>query len=237
VAEERAAATPDVGVLARILAARDPEGHPMAESALEDEVFSLFLAGHEPNALTFSVALHLLAHHPEVQEEAAAEIQAITAGAPLSAEHVPRCEAVRRILAEVLRLYPPTYAMLREATEPATLGAVTVERGHLVVLPQWLIHRDARLFPEPLAFRPSRWTREFERALPRMAYFPFGGGQHLCIGNHAALTELAALIAACLSRFRLEPASPPALALGGGIALRLTNPVSVRLVPRAGGAA
>jgi cytochrome P450 len=234
VAEERAAPTPDVGVLARILAARDPEGNPMPETALEDEVFSLFLAGHEPNALTLTVALHLLAYHPEVQEEAATELQAVTGGGPLGPEHLPRCEAIRRIVAEVLRLYPPTFAMLREATEPTTLGDVAVEPRTLVVLPQWIIHRDARLFPDPLAFRPSRWTREFERGLPRLAFFPFGGGPHLCIGNHAALTEIAALLAACVLRHRIEPASPPALPLGGGISLRLTAPVSVRLVPRMG---
>ncbi|MEB3328676.1 MAG: cytochrome P450 [Candidatus Sericytochromatia bacterium] len=235
VAEERAAREPDAGVLAGILAARDPEGRAMPELAIEDEVFSLFLAGHEPTALTLTIALHLLAHHPEVQAEAAAELQAVTAGGPIAPEHLPRCEALRRILTEVLRLYPPTYAMLREAREPTVLGEVPVRRGHLVVLPQWLIHRDARHFPEPLAFRPSRWTREFERGLPRLAYFPFGGGPHLCIGNHAALQQVQGLLAMCLHRYRIEPASPPELRLGGGIALRLPEPVEVRLVPRAQG--
>jgi cytochrome P450 len=141
-------------------------------------------------------------------------------------------EAVRRIVAEVLRLFPPVFVMVREALGATTVGGVPVRTGDLVLLPQWLIHRDARWFEAPEEFQPARWTREFERGLPRLAYFPFGGGARLCIGNHAALVELAAMLATCLQRFRVEPVSPARLKLSGSISLRPLKPIQVRLVAR-----
>jgi cytochrome P450 len=231
-AEERQADAPDAGMLARILAARDASGEPMAERAIEDEVFSLFLAGHETSALTLAFALHLLAHHPAVQDEAAAELDAVTGGAPLAPEHLGRLTHVRAIVAETLRLYPPVFVMVREALAAARVGPVPVRTGDLVLLPQWLIHRDARFFEAPEAFVPARWTREFERGLPRLAYFPFGGGARLCIGNQAALVEIAAMLAVCLQRFHVAPLSPLVPKLGGAIVLRPLRPLRVALTPR-----
>jgi cytochrome P450 len=94
--------------------------------------------------------------------------------------------------------------MGREALEDIELGGNPIPKGTLVLASQWVIQRDARWFPAPLEFRPERWTDEFRGALPRFAYFPFGGGARSCIGENFAWTEMVLVLATVASRWRLS---------------------------------
>jgi len=81
------------------------------------------------------------------------------------------------------------------------------------------MHRDARYFDEPESFHPERWTEEFIASLPKYAYFPFGGGPRICVGNYFAMMETVLLLATLGQRFRfkLKPEHPvelmPAMSL------------------------
>jgi cytochrome P450 len=101
-----------------------------------------------------------------------------------------------------LRLYPTAWLLGREATEPCEVGGYRVPRGVTLWMPQWVIHRDARWFDDPLAFRPERWEDGLAKRLPRYVYFPFGGGPRICIGNHFATMEAVLLLATIARRFR-----------------------------------
>lgn len=92
----------------------------------------------------------------------------------------------------------------RETIEPVELGGYILPIGLTVFTPQWTIHRNSRWFDEPERFRPERWTAGLQEKLPRYAYFPFGGGPRLCIGNNFALLESALLLATIARRFRLR---------------------------------
>ncbi len=67
---------------------------------------------------------------------------------------------------------------------------------------QAVMHRDARYFEDPESFKPERWTNGLAKRLPKYAYFPFGGGQRLCIGSAFALMEAALLIGTIAQRYR-----------------------------------
>jgi cytochrome P450 len=88
-----------------------------------------------------------------------------------------------------MRIYPPVYLIGREAKEKLELGGYRVNKGDTVIMSQWVSHRDPRYFPDPEAFCPERWLAGLTKQLPKYAYFPFGGGPRLCIGNTFALTE------------------------------------------------
>jgi cytochrome P450 len=94
-----------------------------------------------------------------------------------------------------MRVFPPVYLIGREATTDLELGGYRVKKGYTIFMSQWVSHRDPRYFPEPEEFRPERWLDGLAKRLPKYAYYPFGGGPRVCIGNTFALIEAAILLA------------------------------------------
>ncbi len=74
-----------------------------------------------------------------------------------------------------------------------------------MIMSQWVTHRDPRFYEAPAEFRPERWKDGLAERLPRYAYFPFGGGPRLCIGQSFAKMEAVLLLATMAQRFRLRP--------------------------------
>jgi cytochrome P450 len=207
-------------LLAMLLEARDDDGRPMSDRQLRDEVMGLFMAGHETTAHTLGFACHLLGQYPEQEAKLLTELRQFLGGRPPTVEDLPRLGYTEQVVKEALRLYPAVYSMLREAIGDDQLGGYHVPAGTTVILPQWVIHRDGRFYPDPEDFKPERWTRDFERGLPRCAYFPFGAGPRVCIGNSFALMELRLILPVILERWHLEPASDEPLELLASITTR-----------------
>jgi cytochrome P450 len=228
VAERRA--RPGDDLVSRLLAARDEEGGPGLDDAeVRDEVMTLFLAGHETTANALAWTVDLLGRHPEWEARLHSEVDGALGGREVGPEDLPRLELARRIVSEAMRLYPPAWTVARRALEDVPVGAHLVRRGETVVMSQWVIHRDPRLFAEPLRFDPDRFLPARRAALPRLAYFPFGAGPRICIGEGFAWAEATLALAAIARRARLEleSASPPApvpritLRPGGGVPVRV----------------
>jgi cytochrome P450 len=218
--ERRASGAGGDDLLAMLLDARDDDGRPMSDRQLRDEVMGLFLAGHETTAHTLGFACHLLGRHPDQEATLLAELDQSLGDGPPTVEDLPRLRFTEQVVKEALRLYPAVYSMLREARHDDELGGYRVPAGTTVILPQWVIHRDGRFYPEPEDFAPDRWTQQFERDLPRCAYFPFGAGPRICIGNGFALMELRLILPTILRRWHLEPASAAPLELMASITTR-----------------
>ena len=188
----------------------------MTDRQLRDEMMTLYLAGHETTALTLSWTWYALAQHPQVEEKLAAEWSHVLGGRAPTVEDLPRLVYTDHVITEAMRLYPPVYLIGREATTDLALGGFTVRRGTTVFLSQWVTHRDGRLYDKPLEFRPDRWADGRAKRLPKYAYFPFGGGPRVCIGNGFAMMEAVLLLATLGQqyRFTLEPEPPVTFDLG-----------------------
>jgi cytochrome P450 len=179
----------------------------MTDRQLRDEAMTLFLAGQETTALALSWAWYLLATHPEAEVRLAAEAAEVLGGRPPSAEDLPRLRYTGWVVNEAMRLYPPAYLIGREALADYEVGGYLAPAGTTLFFCQWVVHRDERWWPEPERFRPERWGEERIKKIPKFAYFPFGGGPRICIGNTFALIE-AALVLARIARewqFTLHP--------------------------------
>jgi cytochrome P450 len=183
----------------------------MTDRQVRDEVFTLLAAGHETTANALTWTWLLLAEHPAVE----AQLHGL--------------EYTRRVLAESMRLYPPAWAVGRQALEDCVIGGHTIPAGAMVFGCQWITHRDERFFDRPLAFDPDRWAPEREAALPRYAYFPFGGGTRKCIGDAFAWTEGVLVLAALARRWRLRRADDAPVPVRAVITLRPATPVWMRL--------
>ncbi|MHB2017499.1 MAG: cytochrome P450 [Candidatus Xenobia bacterium] len=196
---------PDRGdLLSMLMMARDEEGDGagMTDRQVRDEAMTLFLAGHETTANLLTWTLYLLSQHPEVEALLLEELRETLAGRAPAFSDLPRLTRLNQVVAESMRLYPPAWIISREVVEPFDVGGYRMAPGRVLMMSPWVTHRDARWYPEPQQFRPGRWTPEFREKLPRFAYFPFGGGPRLCIGEQFAWTEAQLVLATILPHWR-----------------------------------
>jgi cytochrome P450 len=219
-------------LLSLLMLARDEAGQPMSERQIRDEVITMLLAGHETTALTLSWTWYLLGLHPAVDAQLAEEVHAAVGDRPPTVEDLPRLRFTGQVLSEAMRLYPPAYAIGREARADCEIGGYAVPAGTIIFVSPWVMHRDPRWFTDPQAFRPERWAGNLARELPRFAYMPFGGGPRICIGNRFALMEATLILATVAQRFRLEWQVDRPVQPIPSITLRPKGGVWAELVPR-----
>jgi cytochrome P450 len=202
--EQRRAGGGDPGdLLSILLHARDEDdGGHMTDKQLRDEAMTLFLAGHDTTALTLSWTWFLLAQHPTETDRLQVELRDVLGGRPPTVDDLPRLPYTEAVIQEAMRLYPPAYAIGRQAIAACEIGGFQVPAGGTIVMSQWIMHRQARWFNEPERFRPERWLDGLARKLPKYAYFPFGGGPRICIGNTFAMLEAVLVLATLARRFR-----------------------------------
>ncbi len=192
-------------LLSMLLHARDDEsGRRMTDRQLRDECMTLFLAGHETTANALSWAWYLLARNPEAEARLHEELDRVLAGRSPTFADLPHLTYTDSVVNESLRLFPPAWMPGREPIEPVDLGGYPIARGTTIFMPASVIHRDPRWFDDGDAFRPERWADGLLQRIPRYAYFPFGGGPRICIGNNFALMEAALVLATIAGRYRLR---------------------------------
>lgn len=198
----------DDDLLSMLLAARDEEtGEGMSDRQVRDEVMTLLIAGHETVASALAWTWYLIARAPEVERKLHAEVDAVLGGRLPSAADLPRLMYTRQVFEEALRLYPPAWIITRKTLAADVLGGYPIPAGALVVLSPYVTQRRPDLWENPEAFDPERFAPARAAGRPRFAYFPFGGGARLCIGNHFALVEAQLIIASVAQRFHLRLAS------------------------------
>jgi cytochrome P450 len=202
IAEGRARKEPGDDLLSRLVSAQDDEGTRMTDRQLRDEMMTLYLAGHETTALTLSWSWYLISQHPRVEEKLLTEWRRVLGGRAPSPNDLPNMPYTDAVITEAMRVYPPVYLIGREASTELEIGGYRVKKGYTVFMSQWVNHRDPRYFPEPEEFRPERWDDGLAKRIPNYAYFPFGGGQRVCIGNTFALMEAAIILAIVGQKFR-----------------------------------
>lgn len=204
---ERRASGEDRGdFLSMLLLAQDTEGDGtgMSDTQLRDEALTIFLAGHETTANALTWTWYLLSQHPEVEARLHAELDTALGGRLPVFEDLQRLPYTRMVLAESMRLFPPAWAIGRRALNEFEAGGFTVPAGSVVLMSQYIMHRDPRFFPDPERFDPGRWTPDAQAERPKFSYFPFGGGGRVCIGEQFAWMEGILLIAAIAQQWRMR---------------------------------
>ena len=198
-------------VLALMLRAHRGTGdEPLGDRALRDESITMILAGHETTAQALTWTWHLLARNRHVEERLVAELERVLGGRAPGPDDADALPYTRAVFLETLRLYPPVWALARISTEPYELDGWRLDTGSTLIMSQWVVHRDSRWFPRAARFLPERWLEQ--PAPPPGAFFPFGGGPRLCIGERFAIAEAVLALATIAQRWQVVPHTPaPAL--------------------------
>jgi cytochrome P450 len=218
----------DNDLLDLLLAARDEEsGTGMTDQQLKDEALTLLFAGHDTTASALSWAWYLLARHQGVQEALHAEAAAHLQGRTPTAADLPHLPLATAVFEESIRLYPPAPGLARQAVGPDDLQGYPVPAGAILMPSQWVIHRHPAYWNEPDQFRPERFLPGRAADRPKFAYFPFGGGPRVCIGNTFAQIEGALVLAALAQRFHFRPADDREVEIDTTFVLRPKGPVNL----------
>jgi len=196
-------------LLSMLLLSQDEEGDGgrMTDEQLRDELMTIFLAGHETTANALTWTLYLLSQHPEIESRLHEEIDSLIGSRQPKFSDVAELRFTEMVLYESMRLYPPAWAIGRLAKVDCDIGGYLVPQKSVVVVSQYVMHRDERYYENPLEFDPQRWIPELRETRPPFAYFPFGGGPRRCIGEGFAWMEGILLLATLAQtwQFRLAP--------------------------------
>jgi cytochrome P450 len=232
IARRRAEAAPSADLLSMLVHVRYDDGQGMSDDQIRDEVRTLAIAGYETIAEALTWAWYLLAGDGTAESAVWAEVDGAavaTASGIVDSGRLPWC---RMVLAEAMRLYPPTWLFVRVAQRDDVLpSGASVAAGTKIYLSQWVMHRNPRYFPDPERFDPRRFTADAIAARPRYTYFPFGAGRRLCIGEEFAWMQGVSILAQVARRFRLAlapgqtvmPEPNVTLRARGGLRMRLTQ--------------
>ncbi|WP_242910453.1 cytochrome P450 [Actinomadura terrae] len=218
----RAAGPDGPDIVSRLLEARMPDGRAFTLRELRDGMVSLFVAGTETTTIAMTFLWTILDHNPQVREALQDEIDRVVGDGPLTGAHLAELAYARNTALELLRLYPPGWMLPRTIVADDVVGGVPVRGGGLIVMSPYLTNRLPHVWDRPLEFDPARHETRHGRGArrPTFAYLTFGGGPHACVGKPFFLAEVQMILAAVLSRFRLEVQGSPSARPTLGLTLR-----------------
>jgi cytochrome P450 len=231
--ERRQAGTASNDLLTLLVRATDEEsGQGMSDEVLQDQVMTMFLAGHETTAQSLSWIFYLLSKHPDVQRRVCAESAEVVAGRTPTVKDLGRLEYGKMVVQESMRLYPPVWAMTRQTVADDEVGGYHIPAGADVVLSQWVMHRHPAYWDNPEGFDPERFSAERSAGRSHGVYFPFGGGPRVCIGSTFAMMEIQLIVPAVLQAYRLDLVPGQPVVPKPSITLRPQHGVQMRVHPR-----
>ncbi len=178
----------------------EESGEKMNKKQLRDEVMTMFLAGHETTANALSWGLYLLAKNKEVYQKMRTEVfEVIKDKDKIYMEDIKKMPYTALVCKEILRIYPPAFIITRRCVEPDKIGNYEIPKNSNIIIPTFSMHRSKRFWDKPKQFIPERFVHE--KNIPKFAYFPFGGGPRLCIGNTFALSEMQVILPLLVKNF------------------------------------
>lgn len=231
VQERRASGRDEGDLLSMLLLARDEAGQPMEEELLLDELITLFFAGHETTAVALAWLSHLLTSHPEVTDRLTAEIEQTIGQRPITFADLADLTYLDAVIKETLRLYPPAFGFGREVQEPFTIGQTEFPRKAVLLFNSYITHRDPTLYDQPDRFWPDRFLQQETRP-DKYAYFPFGIGSRICLGNMFAQMETAVICATLLQTVQLTRADAVPVEIDTVVTLRPKQPLHLQVEHR-----
>ena len=229
-------------LMSMLLATRDADGGSLSDEDICSEVLTLLLAGHDTAAATLTWAWHFLTQDQGIQERVGREVQRVLGDRPITVDDLPNLPLVEQVINETLRLYPVIWVGDRVPQRDMELGEYCIPAKTRVLFSPYVTQRDARFFPDPDRFDPGRFSPERIGTIPAGAYFPFGAGVHMCIGNAFALMETRIVLAAMAQRFAItavktrSPRPDPGIVMNaiGGLPVVLHARESRRAQPAQG---
>ncbi len=217
-------------LLSMLMQARDEEtGETMSDDQVRSEALAFFLAGHETTATALTWTWYLLASHAAIRERVRAEAAGVLGDRSPTFPDVASLNVARLALEESMRLYPPIWAVARQAVHDDQIDGYRIPARSNVVLCPFVTHRHPAFWENVDTFDPDRFTPERAAQRPKGTYFPFIFGPHQCIGNEFAMLEMRLIVAMVLREFDLELLAGQDIRPTATLTIRPSGPVRMAL--------
>ena len=216
-------------VLSLILNQRNDDDSALTDEDIQNEVVTFVLAGHETTAAALTWTWYLLAQHPEVAARLHAELDQVLKDRAPKFDDIPCLPYAANVFKEALRLYPPALLFARRPKATLDFGGYRIGAGQSIFVSPYITQRNPKYFERPDSFEPERWDNV---AIPKFAYFPFGGGAKMCIGEPFARLEGVLALATLARKWTLLPASDAPVHIGSAAILNPAQPILLRPVAR-----
>lgn len=192
-------------LLSMLMDAKDEDtGEGMDNKQLRDEILTIFVAGHETTQISLGWTFYLLSQNPEKLAVLQNEIDNELKGKLPSPENCRNLKYLKQVIEESMRCFPPAWIMGRRSIGSDVIDGYEIPGMTNVVMPIYVVHHDENIWENPYDFIPERFAPENIKDKHKFAYFPFGGGPRLCIGNNFAIQEMQIALIMILQRFNVE---------------------------------
>ena len=198
----RKSENPPADFITMLLQAEDADtGERMSDLQIRDEAITIFGAGHETSSNALTWTLYLLSQHPEVVEKIREEVDSIFGNRKPTFQEIMQLTYTKQVIDEGMRLYPPAYAVGREASVDDEIMGVPIPKRTIMFLSIAAAHKNEKIWEDPEVFNPDRFHPDKVKAIPKFSYMPFGAGPRMCIGNHFAYMEMQLILALITRKF------------------------------------
>jgi cytochrome P450 len=183
-----------IDLLSQLILLKDEEtGETMTDAQLRDEVMTLFLAGHETTAMAMTWILNYVLRDDHVKNQLINEVNRIK-----NPWDGVQSYYIQNVINESLRMFAPVWILSREAVGPDNFGPYSIHEGDRIIFSPYMVHHHSDYWEKPEEFLPERFDKNPSH---RYAYFPFGGGPRICVGQHFAVMEMTILLINILKGF------------------------------------
>lgn len=191
-------------LLSMLMEAKDEEtGEAMTNRQLRDEIITIFVAGHETTQIALGWIFYLLTNNADVLQRLIHEIDSTLHGEAPTIQNIRSLHYLKQVIDESMRCFPPAWILGRKTIEKDVIDGYEIPAGTNVIMPIYVVHHDEQYWENPSIFNPDRFTFENVKSQHKYAYFPFGGGPRLCIGNNFAMQEMQVVIVMVLQKYRI----------------------------------
>jgi cytochrome P450 len=180
---------------------------PMRGDELRDEVSTLVSGAYHSTTrmLTWTCYLLALPEHRPIVDQLEQEARLVLGEQPATVPDFARLTFTSAVIHESLRLYPPVWVISRRAAGDATLDGVRVTARSQIAISPFVVHRNPAYWERPTQLYPEHFLGGATGARPRLAFIPFGAGNHKCPGNNFAMLVAMLTLPSLVRTFRFHP--------------------------------